>query len=110
MGIQVTVTGGTAVDDRIPELLGRKWHLDQMSSTVLSFCKHLRSLSGKEHLGYGGLQRVQEGEVPEGLSQKLAAWNGRVTDWSPYQSSVQLSTVRSESRCTLRLRQSPVEM
>jgi len=80
MGIRVTVAGGTAVNDRIPELMGRKLRLDQMSSTVLSFCRHLRSLSGREHLGYWGLQRVQEGEVPEGVSQKLAAWNGRVTD------------------------------
>jgi len=73
MGIQVTVAGGTAVNDRIPELMGRKWRLDQMSSTVLSFCRHLRSLSGKKHLGYWGLQRVQGRGYPRGFISKAGS-------------------------------------
>jgi hypothetical protein len=37
---------------------------------------------------------VREGKVPEGLSPKLAGWNVCVTDYSLYQSSMQLSTSR----------------
>jgi hypothetical protein len=62
MGIQVTVTGGTEVSYRIPELLGRKWRLDQMIFTVFSFCRYLLSLSGKGHLGYWGCSVCRTGK------------------------------------------------
>jgi len=62
MGIQVTVTGGTEVNDRILELLDRKWRLDQMTFTVLSFCRHLLSLSSKEHLGYCSCSVCRKGK------------------------------------------------
>jgi len=62
VGIQVTVTGGMEVNDRIPERMGRKWRLDQVTSTVLSFCRHLLSLFGKEHLGYWGCSVCRKGK------------------------------------------------
>jgi hypothetical protein len=38
--------------DKIPELMCRKWRLDQITFSLLSFCRYLHSLSSKEHLGY----------------------------------------------------------
>jgi hypothetical protein len=37
------------MNNRKPELKGREWRLDQMTFAVLSFRRHLPSLSGKEH-------------------------------------------------------------
>jgi len=62
MGIEVIVAGETELYDRIPELLDRKWRLDRMTSTVLSFCRHLLSLSGKELLGYWGCSVCRKGK------------------------------------------------
>jgi hypothetical protein len=71
MGIQVTVTGGTEENDRIPELMGRKRRLDQMTSTVLSFCRHLLSLAGKGTLRMLGLFVACAGrESPRGFISK----------------------------------------
>ena len=41
-----------------------------MSSSVLSFCRHLLSLSGKEHLGYGGVAACAGRGSPRGFISK----------------------------------------
>jgi hypothetical protein len=41
MDIQITVTGETEGNDKIPERMCRKWRLEQIKFSLLSFCRYL---------------------------------------------------------------------